>query len=87
MQHLGWLWTAIKKLNSIRNNLVHQIDDEDLNNKLVKFVNFVEKESKEPFPWELVKEFGKLSLAITVLNARLSALLQKTKESILSLEL
>ena len=29
-----WLWTAIKMLNSIRNNLVHRIDDEDLNKKL-----------------------------------------------------
>jgi hypothetical protein len=82
-----WLFSAIKMLNSIRNNLVHRIDDEDLNKKLVDFVKLVEKESKEPYPWVLVKEFGKLTLAIASLHARLSALLQKTKESILSLEL
>lgn len=82
-----WYWKAIKTLNTIRNNLVHILDSDTLHKKLLNFVNYIETNSKEPYPRDLVKNYGKTSLAITVLFARLSALLVKTKQDIISLDL
>ena len=36
-----WIWTAIEKLNSIRNKMTHRLNDPKLENKIIDFIKYV----------------------------------------------
>ncbi len=46
-QRMPWIWQASKKLNSIRNDLAHQLSPKGLGGKVEGLITFVKKENPE----------------------------------------
>jgi hypothetical protein len=67
----SWPFDAAKMLNDIRNEIAHELESEDLQGKLGKFVNLVEQNSKgSVFPPEERRE-ARLYMAISDLHNEL----------------
>jgi len=67
----SWAFDAAKKLNDVRNEIAHELESEDLQGKLEKFVKLVEQHSKgSVFPPEERGE-ARLYMAISDLHNEL----------------
>src|SRR5690606_28177688 len=53
---MPWLWVAIKQINSIRNDLAHQLSPKDLGKKIESLTRYVRENSPEVE--RISKEFG-----------------------------
>jgi hypothetical protein len=72
-----WVWSALKKLNSLRNTLAHRLDSTDSENKLDAFLKSVP-------PNDAIQAFGPLGNALVALYFGLADHLRfKTQTEIL----
>jgi hypothetical protein len=55
-QNMPWLWVALRRLNTIRNDLAHQLQPKDLEQRLSSLIEYVEKSGPD-FAGKL-EEFG-----------------------------
>jgi hypothetical protein len=71
-KYLDWLWNAARKLNVLRNKLAHNLEPKGLHAKVDDFIKYIEGHNKISFPEKLVKQFGKVPVAIMLLYYNLS---------------
>lgn len=78
-----WAWAALKKLNSLRNLLAHNLEPQDLRDKIVDFSVFVADGIGATTDAEIGKEYERLAtggmhpfvLAVVALHATICAAL------------
>lgn len=58
----SFMWSAVKKLNKIRNDLAHQLESKGIQDKINDFVQFVERQPKRYF--KITISIIKKSLAV-----------------------
>ena len=77
-QKTPWLWKAIKKLNSLRNKLAHQLDNAGLEDKIKDLIKYVHTNSDidliRVYKKKGLNEDHNLIISILSINACLSGL-------------
>lgn len=68
-----WIWTALKKLNSARNSLAHDLDRNDFADKLEDFVSYVETTQGKIDPSLVSEKLSSFHYAVFNLYSALSA--------------
>jgi hypothetical protein len=75
-QLFGWVWTAIQKLNTVRNKLAHILEASEIQSQLEEFVTLVEREDGVPEAEILSPVFGRIHWALFKIHSTLSARLR-----------
>lgn len=74
----GWVWAAVRSLNRLRNQMVHNVNPRDFEREVAKFATTVEEQLPFPIvPGEGAEyQMAKCGFMLSVLNLCLSRLLQ-----------
>jgi hypothetical protein len=70
-----WVWTALKKLNTIRNHFAHDLEPKGIEDRLADFQNFVEDNRDKSPGLRSVLKGAPLKLALGDLHIQLLILL------------
>jgi hypothetical protein len=70
-----WVWAAVEKLNSIRNKLAHNLEPKGFESLLKEFIELVESNDPVKPDESLIRDFGRLKIAIMSLHRVLSFVL------------
>ena len=66
-----WLWEAIKKLNTVRNALSHNLEPHEVDDRIAELINYVK--ANNPFNHVSIKELSELELTLFRMHITLSA--------------
>ncbi|MBN2321286.1 MAG: hypothetical protein JXR49_19560 [Acidobacteria bacterium] len=78
-----WIWQSCRKLNSIRNNLSHELEPSDINRRIREFLKFVENYYPPHGKKQIKnKQNTRLLFAIGMVYSDLSAYLEACRNSV-----